>query len=56
MKTVLCKMKLSGLCRETDKQCVHAVPHAPVQQRGGGTCKEGGECVLLGQAKCLPVE
>ena len=55
MKTVLCKMKLSGLCRETDKQCVHAVPHAPVPQKGGGTCEDFGECVLWGDVRCVLV-
>jgi len=56
MKKVLCEMKSNRLCNATEDECVHAVPHAPVPQRGGGTCEEGGECVLWGEVRCLPVE
>ena len=47
MKTVLCEMKSNGLC--------HAVPHAPVPQKGGGTCEDCGECVLWGDVRCVLV-
>jgi len=50
---VLCEMKLNGLCLETEDGCLHAVPHAPVGQQGGRTCEDAGECVLLGEVRCL---
>jgi len=54
MVNVLCEMKSNGLCRETENGCVHAVPHAAIAQRGGGTCENSGRCVLWGEARCLP--
>lgn len=53
MSQVLCEMKLNGLCLETERECLHAVPHVPVAQHGGGTCEDSGLCILFGDVRCL---